>query len=197
MKPKRLAHCLGVADTARALACRHGVDPVQAELAGVLHDWDKRYNDEEVYARACAMGIELPDADLSCLGPVLHAFTGAVAVRERFPGLPDGICQAIARHTTGAPDMAPLDMVLYVADMIEPSRKAHDDIAALREMALREDVSLEELFFAAYAATITYLVRCRFTLYPGTLEIYNHYALRYRDALVASGEIWRPGQYKE
>ena len=38
---KRFAHTLAVADTARRLALLHGLDPLKAEIAGLLHDCAK------------------------------------------------------------------------------------------------------------------------------------------------------------
>ena len=41
VKPKRLRHSLGVAQTAVKLAVKYGADPVKAEIAGLLHDCSK------------------------------------------------------------------------------------------------------------------------------------------------------------
>ena len=55
------------------------------------------------------------------------------------------ILQAIERHTTGEIDMAPLDMVLYCADALEPNRR-FGRVDELRAQIGR--VTLEALYVA-------------------------------------------------
>lgn len=47
-------------------------------MAGLLHDWDKGYDDPGILARADELGMEL-DAELSAMPRVLHGLTAAVA----------------------------------------------------------------------------------------------------------------------
>ena len=48
---RRYEHTLGVAGTAARLARAYGVDERKARLAGLLHDWDKGYDDAGIRAR--------------------------------------------------------------------------------------------------------------------------------------------------
>lgn len=166
---RRLEHSLGCAQTAVLLADLYGVDPHEAYLAGMLHDWDKALDAEEVRARARAVRPDL-DVDDPAVVPALHSFTGALAVRERFPELSEEVVAAIARHTVADTVMSPLDCVLYVADMIEPTR-GFDGVDSLREAA--GTVSLEVLFLEAYKCTLIHLVREGRALFPETARIYN------------------------
>ncbi|MDR2108911.1 MAG: HDIG domain-containing protein, partial [Coriobacteriales bacterium] len=55
----RLLHSISVAETAVAMARRYDVDVDQAQIAGLLHDWDKNLSDEELLERATKWGIQL------------------------------------------------------------------------------------------------------------------------------------------
>ena len=101
---------------------------------------------------------------------LLHAKTGAAAVRAIFPDLPDPIVHAIECHTVGDPDMTDLDMVVYLADMLEPGR-AYDGIDDLR--AEVGSIPLLELFGRAYAASLHHLIDRRRVIHPTSVEVWN------------------------
>ncbi len=65
--------------------------------------------------------------------------------------------QAVARHTVGAPDMTDLDMVVYLADMIEPAA-TYPGVDELRE-AVGDGLALRELFALGYQLSVMHLVR--------------------------------------
>ena len=175
---KRLEHVHSVSEYAAKLAEIYGANVFDAKVAGLLHDWDKLLTDDELPARLDELGIERP-AQIEYLYPVLHSYTGAVAVRREFPELTDEIESAISRHTLGAVDMSDLDMVIFIADMIEPLRKAkkRPDVKRMREMV--GNVSLEELYFEGYAATIRSLVERRRFIHPVAFEIWNGLVEKY------------------
>ncbi len=172
-RKRRLAHTLGVADTAERLALEYGADPFLARAAGLLHDWDKVLSDEELTARAASYGVRV-DGSLSDCVHLLHGPVAACELPHLFPELDASVFQAVARHTVGAVDMTALDMVVYVADAIEPGRASYAD----EVRALVGKVSLEELFLACAAQTIDFLVRKRRYLYPYAVTVYNAYALK-------------------
>ena len=156
-KRKRYVHSLGVAETALHLAEVYGVDRFDAAAAGLLHDWDKVLSDDELVTRALHYGIKIAGYELPQL----------------FPELSPAVFQAVDRHTVGACDMTPLDMVVFVADAIEPNR--HGDYAhALRKMVGKS--SLDELFFSCFAQGLVYVIQTGRYLYPTAITIYNHYA---------------------
>ena len=78
--PRRFKHSLGVSETAEELARVYGADETAARVAGLLHDWDKGYDDPGILARADELGMEL-DAEL-----VRHAPRPAWPHRRRGPG---------------------------------------------------------------------------------------------------------------
>lgn len=170
---KRRNHSLGVARTAASLAVAYGEDAFLAYAAGLIHDWDKVIPDDELLARAIHYGIEVAGAPALAV-PLLHGPVAARELPELFPELPAPVFRAVARHTTAACDMTPLDMVVFVADAIEPGRKG-DYADRLRAMA--GDASLDELFFACFAQGIVYVLETRRYLYPTAIDVYNHYVL--------------------
>ena len=87
-----------------------------------MHDWDKVLADDELVARAIRYQVPI-EGSPALATPLLHGPVAARELPELFPELPAGVFQAVARHTTAACDMTPLDMVVFVADAIEPGRR--------------------------------------------------------------------------
>ena len=169
LKPSRYQHSLGVSQTAEQLARIYGVDQDEAAVAGLLHDWDKALSVKELRKKAKKL-TDVPKFVRKQAPGVLHSFTAAASLRDEFPQLSDEVLQAIGRHTCGAADMSDLDMVIYVADMIEP-RRSFEGVDELRECV--GQVSLDELYFRTFKATFVYLVKNELPVYPDTLDIYN------------------------
>ena len=135
-------------------------------------DWDKVLSDDELVARALHYGIKVAGSP-SAATPLLHGPVAAYELPQLFPELSPAVFQAVDRHTVGACDMTPLDMVVFVADAIEPNR--HGDYAhALRKMVGKS--SLDELFFSCFAQGLVYVIQSGRYLYPTAITIYNHYA---------------------
>ncbi len=172
--PRRLAHSLGVADTAAHLAEVYGVDVFSARAAGLVHDWDKVLTDEELLTRAARYGIPVAGSPVRAVG-LLHGPVAARELAEIFPELSADVLQAVARHTVGATDMTPLDMVVFVADAIEPGRRGSYAVE-LRDAV--GEVSLEELFFRCFSQGLAYVISGGRYLYPTAIDIYNAYAAR-------------------
>jgi predicted HD superfamily hydrolase involved in NAD metabolism len=173
----RLLHSIGVADTAASMAARYDIDVDRARIAGLLHDWDKNLTDEQLLERAREFGIEMV-AHTEDMAALLHAQTGAAAVRREFPDLDDEVIQAIARHTSAAPDMTDLDMIIYVADMIEPLR-SQGNLTPLRMIVGK--VPLEVLFLKSFEMTMERLIRRHRFIHPASLEVWNACITRERN----------------
>lgn len=173
-KPRRYEHSLGVARTAVELARTYDVDCHEAAVAGLLHDWDKVLDDHDMLARAAQYGVEVVGSPAAAVG-LLHGPVAAYELPHVFPEVSDAVAQAVARHTIGAMDMTPLDMVVFVADAIEPGRHGSyaDDLRALVGEA-----SLTELFFQTFAQGLVYVISGGRYLYPTAVGIYNAYAVK-------------------
>lgn len=172
---KRFAHSLGVAATADRLAELYGVDRRKARLAGLVHDWDKGFDDEGIRRRVQELGLQdrILAQVVQQMPQVLHAHTGAAALAQEFPAMPADVVQAIDRHTTAAVDMTPLDMVLYIADCLEPHRR-FGEVDQLRQLVGK--VELEQLFIQVYEYWVYLLLSRQKPLHPATIDVWNAYA---------------------
>ena len=182
VKPRRLEHSLGVSDMAAKMARVYGVDERLARLAGLLHDWDKGYNDEGIRTRVKELGLTDELASYLDMPHLLHGPTAAAALGREFPELPASLLQAIRLHTTGSVDMTPLDLIVYTADAIEPTRD-YPGVDQLRAQV--GEVELEELFMATFQHIMGNLVERRKRIHPDTVTVWNHYVARARVRRVA------------
>lgn len=164
-----LEHSERVAETAAQLAAGYGLDSDAARLGGLLHDWARDLPSEELMSEARRFGIEVTPLD-SQVPYLLHAKVGAARAAEDFPGLSSEVLRTVAAHTLGSDSMSGLEMVVYVADMIEPGRD-FPGVDALREAV--GTVGLEELFAAAYQQTMRFLIETRRHIHPGTVSVWN------------------------
>ncbi len=135
LSPRRFQHSLGVRDEATALAANNGIAPGKARIAGLLHDCAKYLTDAESMAFADEAGA---DADERANPRVLHAPIGALFAKTRYGVRDREVLRAIRRHTVGGPEMTLLDMIVYVADYIEPNRKALAGLDEVRALAHRD-----------------------------------------------------------
>ncbi|EGO64443.1 bis(5'-nucleosyl)-tetraphosphatase (symmetrical) YqeK [Acetonema longum] len=161
----RFQHSVGVSVTAEDLAKRFGADPVQARLAGLLHDCARDMSNNHLLQSAETFGIVV-DTVLRRVPELLHAPVGAQLVRERYKISDPAVCQAIARHTVGAKDMSVLDMVIYLADCIEPGR----DFLGVHELRRLAAVDLWAAMVKAYDQSIIYIIQQGGLVHPATIE---------------------------
>ena len=122
LKRKRFEHARSVSEMAALLAETYGADVRKARLAGLLHDWDKEYDDDAIRAHARALDVDVDPYVLETMPRLLHGPTAAAELKRAHPDLPDDVIQSIARHTAAAVGMSDLDMIIYIADAIEPGR---------------------------------------------------------------------------
>lgn len=151
LSPRRVAHVAGCESEAVLLAMRYGEDAEAAAEAGILHDITKKLSYDEQLILCDKYGIIL-DKDQLANEKLLHAITGAAFARDVF-GVSDAVYDAIRWHTTGKPDMALLEKIIYMADYVELTRDfpgveklralAHEDIDAA--MALGLEMSLADI----------------------------------------------------
>jgi len=166
LSDKRLVHSLLVAHTARKLARLHGVDEEQAAMAGLLHDCAKcmPLKDMQRLARENRL---TEDESLLESGALLHAIAGACKARLDYGMTDPVVLDAIRRHTTGAPGMSRLDMAVWLADAIEPTRAPYPLLEQLRETA---EVSLERAILASMENTLAYVRKSGKSVHPATMQ---------------------------
>lgn len=167
LSDKRLQHSLLVAHTARGLAKKHGIDPEQAALAGLLHDCAKCMPLATMQTIARENRLLLDKETLQSEN-LLHGPVGAV-VAERDYGVSDpNILSAIRCHTTGKVGMLPLDMIVFLSDKIEPSRRSYPALEVVRELAQRDLVAAMRY---SLESTLAYVRQQKTTPHPATQQV--------------------------
>ena len=184
LKPSRYEHTLSVSFTCMALAMRYGYPLDKAELAGLLHDCAKRYDDQTILELCEKHGIEVTPAERLAL-PVLHAKYGAWMAEHRFEVQDREILDAIACHTTGKPDMGLLDKILFVADFIEPRRNQAENLPDMRRLAF---IDLDEALFHILEGMLAYLEREGQYIDSMSQETYQYY-LALREGRTGKGDL--------
>ena len=172
VNPSRYVHSISVAKTARKLARTYGYDGHVARMAGLLHDWDKVLLPEKLQQRISDFDLAIDEETVRNMPWVLHGPTAAAVLRRDFPCFGEEVFQAIERHTVGAPNMAPLDMIVFVADKIEPT---HDVAEYKRLYKQMGSLSLEEMFYAVLKEGMGYLVRAGKPISYDSVTVWNWY----------------------
>lgn len=176
----RYAHTCSVAAECDRLAFLFGLsfsDRARLSRAAMLHDVTKQLSTAEQVALLQRYGEEAT-ADELASPKTLHARTAALLVRHACPELvDDGICHAIAVHTTGDTNMSLFDWLLYLADYIEPLR-TFPDCVKLREVfygGIRDGRDpyhvLYETLLRSFEMTINLLKAEGAPIHPMTLAV--------------------------
>ncbi len=166
LDPIRYEHTMGVAYTCQALAMRYEYDLHKAEIAGLLHDCAKRFDNETMLSKCEKREIPMTDSELRDPS-LLHAKLGAWFARERFDVNDQEILTAITCHTTGKKEMTLLDKILYVADYIEPTRYKASNLSEMRKMAF---IDLDLACFSIMESILQYLATTNCPIDPLTEE---------------------------
>lgn len=170
MDKDRFEHVRGVTYMSAALAMHYGLDIKQAMTAGLLHDCAKSLPDDEKL-KICEKK-KIPVTSIEEQSPqLLHGKLGAYFAREKYGVEDDEILHAIEVHTTGCVDMSPLDMVVYIADFIEPNRKKIPCLDEARELSF---ISLEGATEYILKHSIDYVSEKNHLLDPHTVDAYKY-----------------------
>ncbi len=169
LSEKRYLHTLGTRDTAVRLAGRFGASMQKAAVAGLLHDCAKCMKLRQL--QAIAKKYRLTD-DRNVLGSnaLLHGIVGAQVAKVRYGIDDEEILNAIRYHTTGRPGMSRLELCVYVADAIEPSRRDYPGLEAIRALSLRD---LRAAALSSMLRTREYVLRSGKEYFADTLAAIN------------------------
>lgn len=167
--PKRLPHVRGVVKTADRFAVQYApADGPRARLAAWIHDAAKAWDDDALLAYAESHA--LPIAPVERLVPMLlHGAVSYDLARHRF-GLDDpDLRQACALHTTGGPNMCVTAKIVFLADLLEPTRD-FDGVDKLRATAQRD---LDTGVLHAAAHTLKHLIERQRIIDPRLVDLHN------------------------
>lgn len=169
MSKKRYIHSINVSETAVTLAEHYGCNVNKAKLAGLIHDCAKDIDIEEqiIYANDCGFPVDEVTYKISEL---IHAPASVYLCRKVF-GITDvEVLSAIRYHTTGKPEMSLLEKIIFISDIIEPSRN-FEDVEILRNMAYN---NLDTALLYALDSSIIYIVKKKSMLHPDTIYARNY-----------------------
>jgi predicted HD superfamily hydrolase involved in NAD metabolism len=155
-------------ETAMGMADRLNVEKEKVYIAALLHDYAKDLKPEEL--------LELADKNslLTCHAEkvqpdLLHGPVGAWLCRSEVGIADEAVLQAIRYHSTGHAAMNELDVVVYLADLIEPGR-SYKGVEELREIC-DEDIYAGLLY--AFDCTLLYVIEREMLIHPYTIEARN------------------------
>ena len=164
----RFKHTLDVADWAETLAKHHGLDPVKARCAGLAHDLAKELpiKDQISLARRWKL-LYYPEDEKYPY--VLHGPLAAYWMEHYYKVEDAEVLAAVANHTLGRPGMSRMEMLIYSADLTEPSRN-FPKVDKLRQ-SLYDDLGKGTL--ACVERTLIYLRESKRPIHPLTQLTYE------------------------
>ena len=172
----RYEHTIGVMYTAESLAMRYGIDMTKAAVAGLLHDCAKCIPNAQKLKMCKKNDIEI--SEMEAKNPsLLHAKLGAFLAEEVYGVKDPEILSAINWHTTGKPDMSMLDIIIYMADYIEPNRDKAPNLKEIRKLCFE---NIEEALYQVLEATLNYLSGRPDMIDPMTKISYDFYKWKLR-----------------
>jgi|SRR5690625_409962 len=175
LRTKRFEHSLRVAETAKGLAKLYGVEEYKAELAAILHDYAKDFPTDKLKQLLIEGGFS---EDLLLYNQELwHGPVGSYLIMTEHGITDPDILNAVQFHTTGRAEMSKLELIIYVADYIEPGRR----FPGLDEVRIIAKKDLLEAAWTVSRNTIQFLLQKNALIYPDTIHGYNDLTRRLFD----------------
>ena len=156
MSDKRYQHCLRVERKILELAKLYDVD-------------EKAIPVEE--QQALAKEIGLPEMYHHEGSEILHGPIGAYLISNLCGVKDEALLDAIREHTIGGLQMSLLSKCLFVADAIEDGRD-YPGVDTAREIAAK---NIDDAVFYLLKHTLEFLLEKEVSIFPKTIEVYNHY----------------------
>lgn len=173
---KRYKHSVAVYETALEFASVHGLDMEKVGISALLHDCGREVPGRESLAMAAKLSIKVDETEKN--QPILlHAKLGVYYAQHKYGVTDKEILDGILYHTTGAPDMTPLAMAVYLADLLEPTR----DFPGINKMRQLAKEDMEKAMMCAYGQTIRYLLEYDLLIHPNCIYGYNQLAGKFKN----------------
>ncbi len=166
----RYNHVIGVVATAKSLAKQYNCDVNKAEIAALCHDAAKNIDNNELLEIIKKNNINLSIDEVNTKN-IWHAIVGPIVAKDVFGIIDEDILNAIRWHTTGRENMSKLEKVVYLADVIEPSRN-FDGIDTIREYASKD---LDAAMIKALTHTTLYLLQRGAAIDINTVKARNYF----------------------
>jgi nicotinate-nucleotide adenylyltransferase len=143
------------------------LQPDMGYLAGIAHDLGKRLGDREHLRIAQKSGRKISQMEKD-KPQLLHGWSSAAILQERFGVYNNDILEAVALHTSGGENMGTLAKVIYIADKLEVSREKIDP--ALKKLVYKGN-NLDAIFSAVLNQTVSFLRSKKLQLSAETLRL--------------------------
>ncbi len=167
---RRLRHSLNVAKCAIELSKIYNCDENKAEIAGLIHDCAKYFDNEQVKECVEKYNISLDELEKNNIA-LSHSTIGAYVAKEEFNINDEDIINAIKYHTTGKENMSLLEKVIYMADLIEEGRN-FPGVDELRKLTY--EGKLDDAIVLSFNNTIKFVINNNQLIHPRTVEARNY-----------------------
>lgn len=168
LSARRYEHSLQVAEEARQMAVRFGIDPGKAYFAGLIHDYGKGMSGAELLQTA--EENQLIEDDVERRSPdLLHAPVGALLLKRDLNIDDVEVLNAVKHHTLGQVGMSDLDKIIYLADMIEPGR----DFPGIERLRCVAERDLDNAMIIGIESTLRYCIDTQKLIHPRTIMVRN------------------------
>ena len=166
LNQSRFEHTLRVMETSEKLAERFHVPVEKAKLAAALHDYAKNWPADRLKTY---IQNHLPSELLEYHVELWHGPVAADIMEKQFHVTDMEVLQAIRHHTTGRAKMTKVEMVVYLADYIEPGRS----FPGLEEVRNASEKNLEYACWLTAKKTLQYLIGRNSIIHPDSIHAYN------------------------
>ncbi len=171
-------HVVRVVDEALRLADVHGIDKQSVRIAALGHDLLRALNNDRLLGIAADQTYAATDADR--MDPILmHGPLAVALLREQYNVVDADILGAVAYHTTAHADMTPLQKLIFIADKIEPMKRARND--AIDRVAELAETDLDAAMLAHLNYMVEQAVEVGWPLHPNTVAARNELLARQRE----------------
>lgn len=167
MSKQRFQHTLRVIKEAEKLADLYHINGKQAKQAALLHDYAKELPVD--YMRQLILKKNLPKDLLDYHPAIWHGPVGAYLLENEIEIKDVEILNAVRYHTTGREGMSPLEMIIFVADYIEPER----NFSGIERLRSHATINLQETVLKILINQMKYILSQGEKIYPDTLYAYN------------------------
>lgn len=169
---KRYTHILGVADTAKKLAKLNGISEEKAEIAGLAHDVAKNLKVDTMKEIMEKNNIILSEVEQNNAN-LWHSIIADIVAKDKLGIEDEEILDAVRWHTTGKEDMSTLTKIIYIADMIEPSRK-FEGVEDIRKLTFED---LDRGVYYGLTCSIEFLLTRNLLIDENTMKARNYFLL--------------------
>lgn len=164
----RFHHSMCVADKAKKLAKKYGVDEEKAYVCGILHDIMKEETLEQQRSIIEENGYKMTPLEINNKN-IYHQMSGASYVKNYLNIDDNDIINGIRYHTTGREGMTDFEMVIYLADFTSADRN-YPDVEKMRE---ETDKGLLQGMLYSLRYTIVSIASQNRQIHPDTLNCFN------------------------